>query len=213
MKQQVLIIGAGGHAKNLIECIDLEKYTIAGILDKDDLHIHERINGIEIIGNDREMEKYHKKGIECAIIGVGHIGNYQVRELLYQKLKNAQFRLINAIHESSYISPSAMLGEGIVVMPGAAVNAEAHIGMNVILNTHAVVEHETIIGDNVHLAPGVVVAGGVCIGNNSFIGAGSTIIQGITIGTNAIVGAGSVVIRDVPDNSVVFGNPAKIVKR
>lgn len=213
MKRQILIVGAGGHAKNVIECIDLEKYIIAGILDKDNSCIHKKINGVEIIGNDYELERYRKDGIECAIVGVGHIGNYQIRNTLYAKLKNAGFQLVNVIHSTSYISASAALGEGIVAMPGVSVNAEARIGANVILNTRSIVEHETIIGNNVHLAPGVVVAGGVRIGDNSFIGAGSTIIQGITIGANVIVGAGSVVIRDVPDNSVVFGNPAKMVKR
>lgn len=212
MKRNVLLIGAGGHAKNVIECIDKEKYSIIGILDKDEDHIHESVNGIEIIGTDKNIQYYYDNGVDCAVIAIGHMGMPFVRDRIYRKLKEVGFDLINVQHPTGYISPSAELKDGIVIMPGVIVNAEARIGSNVILNTRSIIEHEVVVENNVHIAPGTVIAGAAIIGKNSFIGAGSTVIQGITIGRNVIIGAGSVIIRDVPDNTKVVGIPGRELK-
>ena len=75
------------------------------------------------------------------------------------------------------------------------------------------VDHDCVIGDFVHIAPGVNLAGNVSVGDGSMVGVGTSVIPGIRIGKNCIVGAGSVVIEDVPDNSVVVGSPARIVKK
>ena len=68
------------------------------------------------------------------------------------------------------------------------------------------------ISNNVHVAPGCVVLGNVKIGSNSFIGANSTIKEGIEIGDNVIIGAGSPVLNDIPNDSLFYGSPGKIIK-
>ena len=88
----------------------------------------------------------------------------------------------------------------------------ASIGKNCMINTGVIIEHDCKIGDYCHIAPGVHISGTVSIGELSFIGIGATIIQGIKIGKNVTIGAGSVVIKDIPDNVIALGNPAKIVK-
>lgn len=212
MKETIVIIGAGGHAKVVAECIDKQKYDIAGFLDKDDKLVGKEINGIPVIGDDSNPTYWLRKGITGCIIGIGHIGGYRLRNRLYEKYKNAGYHMVNAIHPQSMISPNAVIKAGTVVMPGAIINANAYIGENVIINSKTVIEHDVVIHNGVHIAPGSTVSGGTHIGENTLIGAGSVIIQMINIGKETIVGAGSVVIHDVPSHVLGVGNPIKIVR-
>ena len=96
-------------------------------------------------------------------------------------------------------------------MPGRF-NSNSSIEKKYIVNTGAIIEHDCKIGDYCHIAPGVHISGAVEIDKLSFIGIGTAIIQGIKIGKNVTIGAGSVVIKNIPDNVIAVGNPAKIVK-
>lgn len=212
MKEKLIIIGAGGHAKVVIDIVDKNQYDIIGILDKDEEHLHEMVNGVEIIGSDQDAKNYFEKGVQYAFIGVGHLGHSDVRTKLFEKLKTIGFSMINIIAPGVYIADSCSLGEGNLIMPNCVINAEANIGHNNIVNTGAIIEHEVFIGNNVHLAPGTIIAGRSRVEDGTFVGAGSVIIQNLEIGKNSIIGAGSTVLSSVGDNSVAVGSPAKIIR-
>lgn len=114
---------------------------------------------------------------------------------------------------SAHLCASATLGPGLQVMPMAIVNNEARIGSQVILNTRSLVEHDCVLHDGVEMGPGAVLCGRVTVMEDTWIGAHATVNPRLTIGRNCIVGAGAVVVRDVPDNVVVTGVPARILKR
>lgn len=137
------------------------------------------------------------------------IGNNRIRRMIAEKTGGP---FGTAVHPSAIVSPSAAIGEGTVVMPEAVIQSEATIGRHCIVNTGVIVEHENKIGDFVHLSPHATLCGNVTVGCGTWVGAGTTIIQGITIGKNCIIGAGSVVVRDIPDNSIAYGNPCRIVR-
>ena len=139
------------------------------------------------------------------------IGRNDLREKVASEIKSwCKFERV--IHHTAYVSGFASVGMGTVVMPMACINTEAQIGEHCIINTGAIVEHECMIGDFVHISPNATIAGNVKVKKGAHIGLGAQVIQGVTIGENAVVGAGAVVIRDVPDNVVVVGNPAKFLK-
>lgn len=211
--RKVVVLGAGGHARVVVECIDKQEYEIVGYLDKDNSCVGEIIEGIPIIGQDSSPNYWKAAGIEGCIIGIGHVGNYKIRNRLFDIYHAEGFSMINAIHKTSCISSSVIIGKGNAIMPGVVINSNAKIGNNAIINSGAIIEHDVVIGDGVHIAPGCTVCGATSIGNNTFIGAGSTIIQGLQIGANSIIGAGSVVITDIPDNVIAVGNPVRIIKR
>lgn len=213
MKKKVILLGAGGHAKAVIDAMDLQTFKIIGLIDVDEKHLHEKINNVTIIDCENNLDSYYPHTADSAFVAIGHMGNYQVRNELYRKLKSFGFELVNIIHHDTTISPSVNMGEGNVIMPRCVLNAEVRLGSNSIINTGAIVEHEVSLGNGIHIAPGSIVCGGCTISDNVFVGAGSVIIQGITIGENSIVGAGSVVISDIPANVIAAGVPAKIVKR
>lgn len=115
------------------------------------------------------------------------------------------------IVKEGIISPSAILGMGSVVMEGSYIMNQAQIGAFSHVHTGAIIGHNTIIGKYSAINAGVISGGNVMIGNNVRIGIGAKILPNITIGDNATIGAGTIVTKDIPENIVVVGNPAKPV--
>lgn len=211
MKEKIILIGGGGHAKSVIESINsMEKFEIIGILDKKD-KVGSYIYDIEVIGVDGDLENYYKQGIKNIFITLGSIGNPIIRRKLYDYAKKIGFKFPNIIDKNSIISPKTLLGEGIFIGKGVIVNCDVNIGNNCIINTGCIIEHDCKIGDFVHIAPGSTLSGGVIIGENSHIGTNSTVIQYKKVGSNTVIGAGSVVIKDIDNNVKAYGNPCKEV--
>ena len=194
MSKRIYIYGASGHGLVVADVAKSCGYEDIVFLDDDNS------KGFLTFDDIKENRDYH--------IAFG-IGNNQIREKLYKKVKENGFFTPILIHPSSIISPSARIEEGTVVMPNVVVNAKAYIGKCVILNSSCVVEHESIIGDFVHISPKVSIAGNVKIGDFTHIGIGSSIIQCLEIGKNSIIGAGSVVVKNIPDFKKAYGNPCK----
>ena len=194
MSKSIYIYGASGHGLVVADVAKSCGYENIVFLDDD------TSKGFLKFEDIKENRDYH--------IAFG-IGNNQIREKLYKKVKENGFFTPILIHPSSIISSSARIEEGTVVMPNVVVNAKAYIGKCVILNSSCVVEHESIIGDFVHISPKVAIAGNVRIGDFTHIGIGSSVIQCLEIGKNSIIGAGSVVVKNIPDFKKAYGNPCK----
>ena len=204
----VLMIGAGGHAKVVIELVRAAgAYEIIGLID---LNLSgPPILDVPILGTDRDLPRLRREGIKHAFVG---IGNNQRRLQTGYYLRQIDFKIINAISPAAIVSVSARLGDGIAVMAGAVINAEARIDDFSIINTHASVDHDCWVGEGAHVCPGSTLAGNVRIGSLAFIGAGATVIPGTTIGQHATIGAGASVLKDVPDGASAWGVPARIMR-
>lgn len=209
----VIGIGAGGHAKVIMEILRGDSgRRLVGLLDCNRELWGTQIAGVPVLGGDDLLDQCFADGIRHAFLGVGTTGNTAPRQNLYQIVTRRGFEFIQAIHPRAVVSSEARIGRGVAIMAGAVINADAHIGNNVIINTGAIVEHDCVVGDHAHVATGAALAGGVCLGSGAHIGIGASVRQGVRIGNHAIVGAGAVVVRDVPDNVVVVGVPAHFLK-
>jgi UDP-perosamine 4-acetyltransferase len=207
---QVIGIGAGGHAKVVLDILRLmNEYRVVGLLDPN--CVGESVGGVPVLGGDELLPRLHAEGVAVAFIGVGGVGDNTLRIKLFEKVQAAGFTFINAIHPAAVLAPSVQLGEGISIMAGAIVNPDTRIGDNVIINTGAIVEHDCEIAAHAHISPGAVLCGGVRVGMGAHIGAGATVRQYVTVGERAVVGAGAVVIKDVPPGVAVVGVPARIL--
>lgn len=205
--KQVVIIGAGGHAKVVIDILKSDPTVrIVGCTARQS---GAEVMGIPIVGDDSKLEKLYEQGVAHAFVA---IGDNRLRRLLGHKAETIGFRLINAVSPFACISDSAVIGTGVAVMPGAIVNAGVRIGNMCIINTGASVDHDGVIGNACHIAPGSVLAGFVNVGDGSFLGAGTVVRDGIAIGSWSVLGAGSVVVRNIPDHCLAMGVPAKVVK-
>lgn len=211
--RKVIGLGAGGHAKVVIEILRLiGGYTLHGLLDKNPDLWHTGLFGLLVLGDDSTLADLYRQGITCAFIGLGSTGEVGPRRRLYELARENGFDVVTAIHPRAIVSSTVEAGNGPTIMAGAVINADAKLGNNVIINTGAIVEHDCVIGDHVHVATGARLASTVVVGTGAHVGAGATIRQSITIGENAIVGAGAVVVKDVDPGTVVVGVPAKFLK-
>jgi sugar O-acyltransferase (sialic acid O-acetyltransferase NeuD family) len=119
---------------------------------------------------------------------------------------------VNLVADDAKVSPSSQVFEGVFINHGAVIASKAVIGRHTIINRLAGIGHHSTISEFVFIGPGAQILGNTVIGKGSFIGAGSVILERVQVGENSIVGAGSVVTKNVPDNVVVYGNPAKFVR-
>lgn len=196
------LYGASGHCKVIIDSIESStSKKIEGVFD--DNSTEKELLNIPII----KYETFDKQLIKELFISVG---NNSVRKLIAETI-NATYSTV--INSKAYVSKYAFINEGTAIMANAVVNASAKIGKHCIVNTGAIVEHDCELEDYVHISPNASLAGNVKIGEGTHIGIGAQVIQGITIGKWVTIGAGTVVIRDVPDNSLFVGNPAREIKK
>lgn len=208
MKQKIIVLGAGGHAKVVIDAINKSgNYKIAGLVLNDKI-INEHY-GIKVIGADSDLEHLFKHVCKNAIVAVGSIGNPSVRINLAMKLKKIGFRLPSIIHPSAIIAGGVEIKDGTFIAAGSIIGPDSRIGENVIVNSGSSIDHDCIVDDFAHIAPGVFVSGGVHIEERVHIGIGSCIRENVKVGRNSLIGAGSVVISDIPENRKAYGNPCK----
>lgn len=203
--QQLILIGAGGYAKSVIDSVDNFNYKIVGFIDEfSDVHDH---LGYPIIAkslNDiASPEDYFY---------FTSIGNNQHRKEWYDKLIELKLSVINIIDRTAIVSPHASIGNGCFIGKMAIVNSNSTVGNDCIINTKALIEHGCYVSDHVNLSTNSVINGDVKVGEGSFVGSCSVTIGQLTIGSWSTVGAGAVVIRNVEDNVIVAGVPAKILR-
>ncbi len=197
--KEIQIYGSGGHSYAVIELIrSLGEYTPVRILD-DNPKVKSILNVPVVL--------YSKKYNTAATII--SIGANKPRKLVSEKL-NGTFPSFT--HTSSVVYPSSRIGKGCVVFPNSVIDADVIIGDFCIINNNATVSHNARISNFVHVAIQASIAGGVSIGEGTIVGAGSVILPELKIGKWVTIGAGSVVTKNIPDNAVVYGNPAKIIK-
>ncbi|SDM87777.1 sugar O-acyltransferase, sialic acid O-acetyltransferase NeuD family [Daejeonella rubra] len=202
-----VIIGYSGHSYVILEILLNSGVMVDFYCDR----VKKQNNpyNLNFLGNEENSDVLQKILHSKVYLG---IGNNNQREKVCLHLLNHKIYVASAIHNSSIVASTVIINEGTVIMPGAVVQAMTLLGKGVICNTAAVIEHECKIGDFCHIAPGAVLAGNVSLGERAFVGANSVIKEGVSVGNDVIIGAGSVVIRDIPDNSVVAGNPSKSIR-
>lgn len=210
-KKPIVIWGAGGHAKAVTQVLRFyPEYELVGYLDDVNTERRGRIfEGKEIYGGIDRLDFLKENGIRDVILGFGHCRR---RIENGHFLKESGFNLPSMVHPTAAVASNARIGEGVVILSGAIIDAGCAIGDFTIVNNGANISHESVIGEGSHISPGVNIAGKVVVGRGCWLGIGATIINDLIIGDYTIIGAGSVVVEHIPSGMLAYGNPAKIIR-
>lgn len=209
----MIIIGAKGFAKEVLEVL-VQRNFEEKILFYDDLSkdIGDKLyNKFEVVRSIDHLRKYFSEA-QSKLFTIG-VGGPIKRYTLYRKIAAIGGKFTSTISPFSQIGHySVQIGEGTNLMTGAILTNSICIGKGCLINLNSTIGHDSTINDFVEMSPGVHISGNCMIGAFTYLGTNATVLPGITLGRNVVVGAGAVVTRDIPDNSMVLGIPAKKVK-
>ncbi len=184
----VIILGAGGHARVLIDTLQLNKADIIGITAP------KRSNpyNLRYLGDDNAILTYAYNDV-LLVNGIGSLPGNNRRQEVFNQFHALGYQFCSVIHPSAIIASNVKIAEGVQIMAGTTIQTGTEIGQNTIVNTGANIDHDCQIGEEVHIAPGSTLCGDITIGNRVHIGCGTTIIQNISIENDMTLAAGSLI--------------------
>ncbi len=211
--KNIVIIGASGHGGVILDCIEQEsKYNMMGFVDSFKEKGGKQ-DGYEILGSEYDlpylMEMLNIYG------GIVAIGDNWIRKSVMERILEIvpNFRFISSIHPKATIGKNVKVGNGTIIMPGAIVNANCEIRDFCILNTNSSLGHDSVMDDFSSISSGVTSGGCFYLGKFSAVCLAAKIIENIRVMEHTVIGAGSLVVKDVTDCVVVYGSPARIVRK
>jgi len=201
----IYLIGAGSYGDVIYDLAVECGYEVLGYYD-DTMDIGTLVNGVKVLGSIRGFLELEKVSGNYAVT----IGNVAIRNDWFKKIRDKGGETPSLVHPSSYISPSAKIGEGVYIQPSVSIWTKVIIGDFSIVAPMSSVSHHTILGEGCFITPGCTIGSKIVFGSQVFVGMGATVMSGVKkMGDHCFVGAGSLVIRDVEEGKKVFGSPAK----
>ncbi|MDR3294364.1 MAG: acetyltransferase [Clostridiales Family XIII bacterium] len=211
MTDILCIYGCGGLGKEVLDTYNgLPSAGEAAFVD-DGPAAGQNILGTPVYAYEHILQ-LHRAGRRRPVFVVG-LGEPRIRARLYEKILSDGFACANVVGRSAEISPFASVEPGVVIQPQCIVPHGAVIGFGCFLNYQVVTGHDTSIGRCCVLSPKANLGGNVQIGENCYVGSSAVIRNDVKIGKNVIIGMGAVVLDDVPDDAVMVGNPARMLRK
>ena len=207
IKAPIIVIGAGGHAKVVIDAIEQsDHYQISRVLDDAPSKIGQMILGYQIT-SFAEIKSLEKQYFIVAI------GQDYIRRRKYIDLMKFGFTPVTIVHPLAVLSPHANIDSGCYVGANTVINPGADVKENTILNTATVIEHDVSIGAHSQISPAAVICGRVRVGEQVYIGANAVIRQLINIVSGTTIGAGAAVVKNITQAGTYVGCPAQRLER
>ena len=214
MGEKIVIIGAGGFAREVLDIFDAcngagKDYEVLGyVVEAQYGSPGTLVNNKPILGDFNWIAQHAEEAYAiCAV------GTPALRMRLVRRAQEVGARFSNVVHPSAILTPWVNFGKGVVIAAGCILTNQIQLGNHVHINLGCTIGHDAIIEEYVTLAPGVHVSGGVTLEEGSSIGTGANLLEGIRIGAWSIIGAGSTIVKDVPPNTTVAGVPGKVIKQ
>jgi len=206
---KIVVIGAKGLAYEILFSFpEIEEKFI--FFDDINPHIINVLNKFKVLKTIYELREQFNNNKFNFVLGVGGASN---KKFLYEKFTSEKGNNISLISKNAKIGNyQTDIKKGSIVLDGALVTNNVKIGTCCLINKQVIISHDACIGSFSEISPGAKIMGNVTIGESVEIGAGAIILPKLNVGNNVTIGAGAVVLKDIPDNSVVVGNPGKIIK-
>lgn len=196
LEKQLIVIGAGGHARVVIDVLKSGGLVPGGCLDADRRLWGRTLDGVPILGGDEYLSGLPPSRF-ALVNGLGAALKTAPRSGLFERLLARGYQFPPVVAASAYISPSAVVEAGAQVFSRAVLNPGVVVAADSIVNTGAIVEHDCRVGAHAHVCPGAILCGGVELGAGAFVGSGAVVLPGIRLGPRAVVAAGVVVRKDI----------------
>jgi len=209
-KKPLIVMGAGGHASVVVDCLVESTSTILGVVDPA-LPVGDRALGMKVLGSDDKVFEYSPEEI-LLVNGIGMVEFSTARRDVSKRMRQFGYKFQTIVHSSAITSNQAMLEEGVQIMAGVILQPGIKVGCDSIVNTGALIDHDCVIGMGCHICPGVTLAGNVIIGDGTMIGSGSTVLPGTVIGSRVLIGAGATIYHDIESGTTVRQRPEEVVK-
>jgi sugar O-acyltransferase (sialic acid O-acetyltransferase NeuD family) len=211
-KRRVIVWGAGGHGKVIVDALlACDCWDVIGILDDDERKVGQKILGIPVVGSSGGVAKLVGE-LNVGIVAIG-IGDNYMRDLKFREIRECGLKPANVIHPTAHMSRFVELGEGVTILAGATINPGTTIEDNVCVNTAASIDHDNYLERSCHVFPNATLAGGVRVGAFAYVGSGAVVTPNVVIHKHSYVGAGAVAVQDVPEGVIVAGVPAREIGR
>lgn len=203
----LLVLGSSRFATEIADfasdCPDLEPVAFVENLERE--RCQGTLDGLPILWIDEAAEL---APTHLAVCGLGTTK----RHLYTDQVEALGFRFATVVHPAAHVSSKSRLGDGTIVGPGAVIGSHSTLGRHVLVNKGVIVGHHTELADFASVHTGARIAGSCRIGTRTFVGMGAVVIDHRTVGSRSVVGAGAVVTTDVPDETLVVGVPARVVR-
>lgn len=213
--RKVIILGTGGQSVDILDTIADMKDTgedveCVGFLDDNKDLWGKEIGGVKVLGSLKKASSFSEVWF---VNGIGTSTNFVLKEKIVRSTQVPARRFISLIHPTASVSRTAKIGRGAVIFQNVTITANVKVGRHVVVLPQSVLSHDSQIGDYTCIAGGVCISGRVKIGKSCYLGTNSAIKDGLRVGGGSLVGMGSVVLNDVARNSVMVGNPARLLRR
>ena len=209
MKRILAVIGAGQLGQQIAHFAISDNHYDE-VVFFDDFEKSSKVKGHKLIGRLNEIEEAYLRGkFHEIIIGIGY-KHMAFRQEVFEKNKNIPFGKI--VHSTSWIDPTASIGDGVIIYPSCTVDAHVEIKENVLINLATTIAHDSVLDPHSFISPKVAIAGFVKIGTMCILGINSTVIDNVTISESVQLGGGTVVINNLDEKGLYVGNPARHIK-
>ena len=206
----LLIYGSGATGREVLDLVDnlsIKRWKDIAFVVDENMSQKNYLEGKNIFCFNDLPSAFFDSEILIAV------GEPDVRRKMYKKASSFGLQVTQLIDNSVYMSKSSIIESGCILYPGVKVSSNTKLKKNVLIAFNTVVGHDIEVGENTFLSSGINIGGGVKIGSNTFVGLGSVIKEGVSIGNESIIGMGSIVYKDIPDNVIALGNPARVMRR
>jgi sugar O-acyltransferase (sialic acid O-acetyltransferase NeuD family) len=208
-RKRVLVWGAGGHGKVVVDAILCgAEWEIGGVIDEDPRKDGSEVLGAKVMLFEGDLLRM-AQSLRCEYVAIA-IGNNYTRNEKFEMIRSAGLAAATVVHPSAHVSRFVKIGEGVIILAGATINAGTVMEDNVCVNTAASVDHDNYLEHSCHIFPNATLTGSVHVGEFAYVGAGAVIKPNVTVQKYSYVGAGAVVLDDVPEGKIVCGVPAQI---
>lgn len=206
-----IIIGAGTYGQVYSVYLQEAGVEVVGFLDDDKSLWNTNVCDIPVLGGIEKLSSLRNElkveAIYCPI------GNNPVRVRFLEKAATLGYETPSFIHPAVLLPPSVIIGKGVYILPGTSIMPFVEIDDYVMMSIGINIAHHCRLCKGVFLSNGVNMGGTILIEEEAYVGVGATIMAGVErIGKHCLIGAGTVVTKNIPDNAVAAGVPARILR-